>query len=94
VSVLSTLRRLILGETWTLPVGIAAVVLVAAFVVRPMLDAGWDHTGGFVLLAGVCAVLLLSVSSSAGSRPSVSPHVAEVAAKRVDPLEGDAGAGG
>jgi hypothetical protein len=62
---LSTLRKLILGETWTLPVGVAAAVLVAAFVARPLLDATWDRAGGFVLLGGVCAVLVLSVSSSA-----------------------------
>jgi hypothetical protein len=67
MSVLSTLRKLILGETWTLPVGITVVVLAAAFVVRPMLHGTWDHIGGFVLLAGVCAVLILSVSSSAGA---------------------------
>ena len=68
MSVLSALRKLILGETWTLPVGITAVVLVAAFVVRPMLHGTWDRIGGFVLLAGVCAVLLLSVSWSARAR--------------------------
>jgi hypothetical protein len=68
MSVLSTLRKLIFGETWTLPVGITAVVLVAAFVVRPVLHGSWHHTGGFLLLVGVCAVLTLSVWASAGAR--------------------------
>jgi uncharacterized membrane protein len=68
MSVLSTLRKLVLGETWTLPVGITAVVLVAALVVRPALHGGWEHAGGFVLLGGLCAALILSVSLSAGKR--------------------------
>ncbi len=55
-----TLRKLILGETWTLPLGIAAVVLVVALVVRPLMGDAWESAGGFVLLAGVCGVLLLS----------------------------------
>lgn len=64
-----TLKKLILGETWTLPIGIATVVLAAALVVRPLLDDGtWRHAGGFVLLAGVGGVLLLSVATSAGRR--------------------------
>jgi hypothetical protein len=66
MSPLRTLKKLILGETWTLPIGIATVVLVAALVVRPLLDDGaWRHAGGFVVLAGVICVLLLSVAHSA-----------------------------
>ena len=68
MSFLRTLKKLILGETWILPAGITAVVLAAALVVRPLLHGGWDHAGGFLLLAGVCAVLALSVSLSAGAR--------------------------
>jgi branched-subunit amino acid transport protein len=69
MSLARTLKKLILGETWTLPLGIATVVLVAALVVRPLLghDA-WRHAGGYVLLAGIVAVLLLSVSTSGGAR--------------------------
>ena len=66
MSLLRTVRKLILGETWTLPIGIATVVLVVALVLRPLLDDGaWRHAGGFVLLAGVGGVLLLSVAHSA-----------------------------
>jgi hypothetical protein len=69
MSLLRTLKKLILGETWTLPAGIGTVVLVASLVVRPLLDAGtWRDAGGFILLAGVTVVLLLSVTSSAGRR--------------------------
>jgi hypothetical protein len=47
-----TLRKLVLGETWTLPLGIAVAVGVAA-VLRLAAGPGgwWDEAGGFVLLA-------------------------------------------
>jgi hypothetical protein len=61
---MNALRKLILGETWFLPLGIAVVVLLAAFVVKPLLGDAWEDAGGFVLLAGVIAVLLLSVAHS------------------------------
>jgi hypothetical protein len=65
---MNALRKLILGETWILPLGITAVVLVVALVVKPLLGEGWDRAGGFVLLAGVIAVLVLSVLSTGRSR--------------------------
>lgn len=52
---LRTLKKLILGETWTLPVGIAVVVAAVAAA----------HFGAAVLLVGVAAVLGLSVERSA-----------------------------
>jgi hypothetical protein len=63
VSFLVTLRKLLLGETWVLPVGLAAVVC-GCLVVRHLLGEGWDQAGGFVLLAGVAVVLVLSVATS------------------------------
>jgi uncharacterized membrane protein len=54
------LKQLILGETWVLPLGITAVVLVVALVIKPLMGDAWESAGGFVLLAGVCGVLLLS----------------------------------
>jgi len=49
---LRTLRKLALGETWSLPAGIAVAVLVA-FGLRAAAGAGswWTDAGGFVLLA-------------------------------------------
>ena len=49
---MKTLRKLVLGETWSLPAGIAVAVL-AAFGVRAVAGAGgwWEDAGGFVLLA-------------------------------------------
>jgi len=44
-------RKLVLGETWVLPIGIALAVGVAA-VVRAVAgpDGWWEDLGGFVLL--------------------------------------------
>jgi hypothetical protein len=65
MSTLRTLKKLLLGETWLLPIGIAAVIAAGGLLVRP-LDAGaWEHLGGFILLAGVLGVLLASVSRTA-----------------------------
>jgi hypothetical protein len=58
--VIAQLRKLVLGETWTLPIGVAATLLAGL-----ALDAagpGWWHSaGGFVLLAGAVATLAVSL---------------------------------
>jgi hypothetical protein len=54
----NALRKLVLGETWTVPAGVAAV-LVAGLLLRG--GEWWVHAGGFVLLAGVVATLLMSL---------------------------------
>jgi hypothetical protein len=65
MTTLRTLKKLLLGETWLLPIGIVLVIAAGGLLVRP-LDAGvWKHVGGFILLAGVLAVLLASVSRTA-----------------------------
>jgi hypothetical protein len=56
------LRKLVLGETWTLPLGVALVlalglVLDAAFGD----DRWWRDAGGFLLLAGVLLALTASL---------------------------------
>ena len=57
---IAQLRRLLLGETWTLPHGVAMTLAVAL-----ALDAagpGWWHrAGGFVLLGGALATLAASL---------------------------------
>jgi hypothetical protein len=58
----NALRKLVLGETWTLPLGVAAVlalglVLDAAFGA----DRWWKDAGGFLLLAGVLLALTASL---------------------------------
>ena len=52
------LRKLVLGETWTLPLGVLATLAVALTAHELAGDAGWwRHAGGFVLLACVLAAL-------------------------------------
>lgn len=64
---LSTLKKLLFGETWLLPMGLLlAVAVTLAF--RELLGGEWDHVGGFVLLAGVLAVVVASVGRSAKVR--------------------------
>ena len=57
-----TLRKLVLGETWTLPIGIALAVLVA-FGVREAAGAAdwWEDAGGFVLLGLLLVVFVTAL---------------------------------
>jgi hypothetical protein len=62
------LRKLLLGETWQLPVGVAVAVGVALLARSVLGEDAWRHAGGFVLLAGVIVALLVSVSASVPRR--------------------------
>jgi hypothetical protein len=64
VSWLRDLRKLVLGETLLIPLGVA--LLVAAGVVADH-TAGewWDDIAGPVLVAGVVAVVLVAVGRGA-----------------------------
>jgi hypothetical protein len=55
------LRKLVLGETVALPVGVA-IVLVVGLVLREAGGDWWEDDGGFVLLALVVAVLLAALA--------------------------------
>jgi hypothetical protein len=59
---MSALRKLVLGETWSLPLGVAAV-LVCGLLLHAVVgaDRWWHEAGGFLLLAGVVATLLASL---------------------------------
>ena len=47
-----TLRKLILGETWVLPLGIATTIAVGAVLHAAFGDdSWWRHGGGVVLFA-------------------------------------------
>ena len=64
-----TLRKLVLGETWTLPIGVAVAVGCAG-VLRALAgdSSWWRDGGGFVLLALVLVVLLLAVGRPSRGR--------------------------
>jgi hypothetical protein len=59
-ALLGSLRSLVLGETWTIPIGVA-FTLVAALVLRAALPAHvWTNEGGFMLAVMVAATLAVS----------------------------------
>jgi hypothetical protein len=70
VSFLSQLRLLVLGETRSLPLGVAAAMLVAALV-RELAGPGgwWRDAGGLVLLALVLVALWVSLRGVATTNP-------------------------
>jgi hypothetical protein len=69
MTLLRTLKKLILGETWLLPLGVALVVGAAA-VARVLLhEQTWQEYGGFALLAAITILLSLSVTLSTRNRP-------------------------
>jgi membrane protein implicated in regulation of membrane protease activity len=68
MTTLRTVKKLLLGETWLLPLGVAAVVAATGLLMRTSAAGPWVHLGGFVLLAGVVIVLLTSVSRTARRR--------------------------
>ena len=59
---IATLRKLVLGETWTLPIGVAVAVGAAGILRAVAGDHGWWHdAGGFVLLGLIVLALLAAV---------------------------------
>lgn len=67
MSLLRTLKTMVLGETWLLPLGVAVITGACALGSSLLPAATWDDVGGFALLAGVAVVLTLSVAR--GARP-------------------------
>lgn len=67
MSWLRAVRKLVLGETWTLPAGVALAVGLAAVVRVINGPGGWWHSaGGWVL--GVLLVVALLASLRRGAR--------------------------
>lgn len=60
MTALRALRLLLLGETWTLPVGVLAV-LAAGAALEATIPRLWHDAGGVLLLGGVIAVLTASL---------------------------------
>jgi hypothetical protein len=58
---LRSLRRLIFGETWTIPLGVATALAVAELMRAALPDSVWTSGGGFGLAALVIAALLYSL---------------------------------
>jgi hypothetical protein len=59
-ALLASLRSLILGETWTIPLGVA-FTLAAGLVLRATLPAHvWTREGGFIMAALLAVTLVAS----------------------------------
>ena len=57
------LRKLVLGETWTLPLGVLLTLVLALALDAAVGDTPlWRHAGGFLLLACVLAALAVSLA--------------------------------
>jgi hypothetical protein len=64
IALLRSLRSLILGETWTIPLGVATTLLVAELLRAALSDHQWHELGGFAVAGLVAATLVVSLASS------------------------------
>jgi hypothetical protein len=59
--VLSSLRRVLLGETWTIPLGVGAALGLAVAIRASLPETAWEAAGGFCLAAFVLTTLVYSL---------------------------------
>jgi hypothetical protein len=60
-AVLRSLRQLILGETWTIPLGVGAALALAVLIRAALPEGAWQAAGGFTLAALLVAALTWSL---------------------------------
>ena len=58
---LAAMRKLLFGETWTIPLGVAASLLVALLSRHALPAHVWSAAGGFLICSLVAATLVLSL---------------------------------
>ena len=65
MSTLAQLRKLILGETWSLPIGVLVSLGISALI-REIAgpDGWWRHAGGYVLFGLVAVALTVSLAGA------------------------------
>ena len=69
MSVLRQLRKLVLGETWSLPIGVVVALAIAGIVRAVNGDHGWwHHAGGFILFGLVAMALTGSLAGALRAR--------------------------
>jgi hypothetical protein len=64
------LRKMVLGETWALPLAVGALV-AAALVLRSAAPELWDDAGGFLLLAGAVVALTAALPRRQARTPTL-----------------------
>lgn len=60
---LTSLRRLIFGETWTIPLGVGAALGLAVLMRAALPATAWQAVGGFCLAVLVLAALAYSLAT-------------------------------
>jgi hypothetical protein len=68
-ALLGSLRKLILGETWTIPLGVAAGLGLAVALRASIPGAEWRAVGGFCFVVFVLATLAFSLRHEQRGRP-------------------------
>jgi hypothetical protein len=65
MTTLRQLRKLILGETWSLPIGVLVSLGIVALI-REIAgpDGWWRHGGGYVLFGLVAVALTISLAGA------------------------------
>ena len=82
MNTLRTLKKLVLGETWLLPLGVAVIVGGSALLIRPLVGAEWHHVGGLIILAVAMTDELLHVLF--GGAPRYEKPPAETAEEVIE----------
>jgi hypothetical protein len=62
-AVLRSLRKLIFGETWTVPVGVATTLITALLTRAAVPGRVWTHAGGYLVAALVAATLCVALAN-------------------------------
>jgi len=79
--------KLVLGETWQLPLGVAAAVLLAAALrVAAGGEGWWRHAGGAILAALLAVALLSAVLGSTKRISAGNTARSAPASPREDPV--------
>jgi hypothetical protein len=61
MSVLRSLRALVFGETWIIPLGVGATLALSVALRSELSERAWHHAGGFIVAGLATATLLLSL---------------------------------
>ncbi|MDQ8046469.1 MAG: hypothetical protein AAGC46_02275 [Solirubrobacteraceae bacterium] len=60
-------RKLLFGETWLLPIGVAVLVGGGGLVLRPLDHGAWHDLGVVFLLVGAVVLVVAAVERGAGA---------------------------
>lgn len=60
-AMLRSLRKLLLGETWSIPLGVAAALGAALLARKGLAPDAWAQLGGFILAGGVGVALAVGL---------------------------------